>query len=319
MQIIYGVENYRASERLVLALGNFDGLHIAHRKIIGRTKARAEEAGLKSAVFLLDPHPVSVLQPQKNILLLSSLQERAEILENMGINYMLVESFTKEMAALSPFKFVQHYLVDNLRVQEVIVGFDYTFGNQGKGTTYNLVQWGELFNFRVEIIPPVLLDNEIVSSSLIRQLILNGEVKKAADYLGNPFKRRGKVVHGDGRGKKLGFPTANLTVSEELLLPKKGVYLSLVTWKNQKIFGLTNIGQKPTFGLNEKVSVEIFLLDFYEDIYTEELTANFLCRIRDEIVFKDAGYLKKQIEADVRLARKLIAEEYGGLLEKQLI
>ena len=140
----------------MLALGNFDGLHIAHRKIIGRTKTRAKETGLKSAVFLLDPHPVSVLQPQKNILLLSSLQERAEILENMGINYMLVESFTKEMAALSPFKFVQHYLVDNLRVQEVIVGFDYTFGNQGKGTTYNLVQWGELFNFRVEIIPPVM-------------------------------------------------------------------------------------------------------------------------------------------------------------------
>jgi riboflavin kinase/FMN adenylyltransferase len=320
MELVYGVENYQANNnRLVLALGNFDGLHIAHRKIIERTKYKAEEMSLKSAVFLLDPHPVRVLYPHKKFLLLSSLQERAEILENLGINYMFVERFSHEMAVLSPFKFVQNYLVNILKVKEIVVGFDYTFGRQGKGATYNLLEWGEIFNFHVEIIPPVMLDNEVVSSSLIRGLIINGKVKKAAEYLGTPFKRKGKVVHGDGRGQRLGFPTANLDIPEELLLPKSGVYLSLVSWKDKKMFGLTNIGKKPTFGLNEKIFVEIFLLDFYEDIYAEELTTNFLCRIRDEIAFKDAGYLKKQIESDVRLARKLIAKEYGSLLEKQLI
>ncbi|RJX24355.1 MAG: bifunctional riboflavin kinase/FAD synthetase [Dethiobacter sp.] len=320
MELIRGVENYRAdNNRLVLALGNFDGLHIAHRKIIGRTRFKAEEMGLKSAVFLLDPHPVKVLYPHKKILLLSSLQERAEILENMGINYMFIETFTKAMAILSPFKFVQNYLVNVLQVAEIIVGFDYTFGRQGKGTTYNLLEWSEIFDFHVEIISPVMVDNEVVSSSLIRGLIINGEVKKAAMYLGACFKRKGKVVHGDGRGRALGFPTANLDIPEGLLLPKNGVYLSLVSWKGQNIFGLTNIGRKPTFGSNNKISVEIFLLNFHEDIYAEELTVKFLCRIRDEIVFKDASFLKKQIESDVRLARKLITKEYGSLLEKQLI
>lgn len=320
MELIYGVKNYRANNsRLVLALGNFDGMHLAHRKIIERTKSKAKEMGLKSAVFLLDPHPVKILYPHKKFWLLSSLQERAEILEELGINYMFVETFTQEMAAFSPFKFVQNYLVDILKVNEIVVGYDYTFGKQGKGTTYNLLEWGELFNFHVDIVPPVALEHEVVSSSLIRELIVNGEVKKATDYLGTCFKRKGEVIHGDGRGQSLGFPTANLDIGEELLLPKNGVYLSLVSWKDKRMFGLTNIGNKPTFGLNKKIFVEIFLLDFYENIYAEELTTSFLCRIRDEIAFKDASYLKKQIESDVRLARKLIAKKYGGLVEKQLI
>ena len=162
-----------------------------------------------------------------------------------------------------------------------------------------------------------MLDHKFVSSSLIRELIIHGEVKKAARYLGHYFKRRGKVVHGDGRGKQLGFPTANLGIDEDLLLPKNGVYLTLVSWKNKNMFGLTNIGNKPTFGFNENIFVEIYLLDFHEDIYNEELTTTFLCRIRDEMVFKDISYLKKQIESDLSKARKLIAGEYGMLLEKQ--
>lgn len=319
MEIVRGVEKFRTNDKgLALALGNFDGLHIAHRKIIERTKYKAEAMGLKSAVFLLDPHPVKILYPHKKFLLLTSIQERAEILEKMGIDYMFVEPFTQEIAALTPYKFVQNYLVERLNVKQIVVGFDYTFGRQGSGTTYNLLKWGEHFKFHVEIIPPVMIDNEIVSSSLIRELIVNGDVKKAAKYLGRPFKRKGKVVHGDGRGQSLGFPTANLDINAELLLPKNGVYLSLVTWGDKKKFALTNVGNKPTFGFTEKVIVENFLLDFCEDIYSEELTANFLCRIRDELFFKDAFYLKKQIEADINVARNLIAE-YNCLLEKQLI
>lgn len=316
MQIFQGVEKFQTFEKgLALALGNFDGLHIAHRKIIERTKLKAETGGLKSAVFLLDPHPVRVLSPQKKFLLLTSIEERAELLEKMGIDYMFVEPFTPEVADLSPYKFVRDYLVERLNVKEIVVGFDYTFGRKGSGTTLNLLKWGEYFNFNVEIIPPVMVDNEIVSSSLIRRLIINGDVKEAAKYLGGPFKRRGKVVHGDGRGQTLGFPTANLAINTELLLPKNGVYLSLVTWNDKKNFALTNVGHKPTFGFTEKVTVENFLLDFCEDIYSKELTVNFLCRIRDELFFKDALELKKQIEADIKIAANLISE-YLCLLEK---
>lgn len=317
MELFNSIKNYQANNgKLALALGNFDGMHIAHQKIIRQTKHKASAAGLKSAVFLLDPHPVKLLYPHKKFPLLSALPERAEMMENLGIDYLFVEKFTAEMSALTPRQFMQDYLVDILKVREIVVGYDYTFGRQGKGTTDDLRTWGKLFNFNVDIIPPVMLGHEVVSSTLIRKLIANGQVRKAADYLGRYFARKGKVVHGEGRGQLLGFPTANLDIDAELLLPQKGVYLSLVSWRNQNIFGLTNIGNKPTFGLNEKIFVEIYLLNFNEDIYDEELTAAFLCRIRDEKAFKNIRSLKEQIEADIIIAQKLIAREYERILEK---
>ncbi|MDO9535259.1 MAG: bifunctional riboflavin kinase/FAD synthetase [Bacillota bacterium] len=318
MKLINNVENYRENNNgLAIALGNFDGLHLAHRKIIEKTIYKAEERGLKSAVFLLDPHPVKVLCPHKNFFLLSSLEERAEILEELGIDFILIQKFTVEMASLSPFKFIEEYLVNALKVKEIVIGFDYTFGRQGKGTTYSLLKWDKILNYQVEIVPPVMMGNEVVSSSMIRDLIMNGEVSQASEYLGRFFTRRGKVIHGDARGRNLGFPTANLDIGEEFLLPGNGVYLSLVLWKDKKMFGLTNIGRKPTFSVSDKISVEIFLLDFDGFIYTEELTVMFLYRIRDEIAFKDGSYLIKQIESDLKLARKLIDQEYRFLLAKQ--
>lgn len=318
MKLIYNVENYRENNNgLALALGNFDGLHLAHRKIIEQTIYKAEERELKSAVFLLDPHPIKVLRPHKEFLLLSSLQERAEILEELGIDYIIIQKFTAEMAMLSPFKFIEEFLVNALKVKEIVVGFDYTFGRQGKGTTYTLLKWDKILNYQVDIVPPVMIGNEVVSSSMIRGLIMNGEVSRASEYLGRFFTRKGKVIHGEGRGRNLGFPTANLDIGEEFLLPGNGVYLCLVLWKDKKMFGLANIGRKPTFSVSAEISVEIFLLDFHEVIYTEELTVMFLHRIRDEITFKDGSYLKKQIESDLKLVGKLIEKEYCFLLEKQ--
>jgi riboflavin kinase / FMN adenylyltransferase len=318
MKVIHNVENYRENNNgLAIALGNFDGLHLAHRKIIEKTIFKANEMGLKSAVFLLDPHPVKVLHPHKNMFLLSSLEERTEILEEMGIDFIITQKFTPELAMISPFKFVEEYLVNALKVKEIVVGFDYTFGRLGKGTTYNLLKWDEIFNYKVEIFPPVMIGNEVVSSSLIRDLIMNGEVLRASEYLGRFFTRKGKVIHGEARGRNLGFPTANLDMGEEYLLPGNGVYLTLVLWKDKKMFGLTNIGRKPTFSSSDKITVEVFLLDFNEFIYNEELTVMFLHRIRDEITFKDGSRLIKQIESDLKSARKLIDSEYRFLLEKQ--
>lgn len=321
MQVVYGVENYIANrQRLILALGNFDGLHLAHRKIIKRTKEKAAAKNLPSAIFLLDPHPLKVLFPHKNLLLLSTLEERAEILRDWGLDLLFIQKFTPDLASLAPLKFVQKYLMNILQVAEVIIGFDYTFGSQGKGTAGDLLQWSKKFDFQVEIVPPVKRGKEIVSSSLIRELLRKGEVKKAADFLGYWFTRRGKVVHGEGRGgKKLGFPTANLDIPQDLLLPAHGVYLSLVCWQDRKMFGLTNIGVKPTFSTVKKTTVEVFLLDFDKNIYGEELSVKFLCKIRDEVAFKDAGSLKKQIALDLNFARNLIGKKYVNLREKQLI
>ncbi|NLJ56444.1 MAG: bifunctional riboflavin kinase/FAD synthetase [Firmicutes bacterium] len=318
MRLVYDVANFKAGrQRLILALGNFDGLHIAHRKIIKRLKDKAVEKNLQSAVFILDPHPAKVLYPHKNFFFLSTLQERAEILRELGLDFLFIQKFTPEMARLSPLKFVQDYLVDQLQVAGVVVGFDYTFGAQGQGTADDLLQWGKMFDYQVEIVSPVMSGNEIISSSLIRDLLHRGEVKRAAECLGFRFTRQGKVVRGEGRGLKLGYPTANLDVTGDLILPARGVYFCLACWKNKKIFALTNIGVKPTFSTARQTTVEVFLLDFAQNIYGEELSIQFLCKIRNEIAFKDAESLSRQIAQDVECARELIKNKYVNFREKQ--
>lgn len=324
MKVIYNVDNYKGKSKgknssLVIALGNFDGIHLAHRKILEQTKANAKKLGLKSAVFFLDPHPIRVLFPQKSFRLLSSLEERAAIIESIGIDCLIVEQFTEKMALLSPFRFVRDYLVHSLDVAQIVVGYDYTFGHQGKGTTYTLIELSKIFGFEVKIIPPVMIEGKVISSSLIRELVARGEVEKASEYLGAFFERKGKVIHGEGRGATLGFPTANLEIPGDLLLPANGVYLNLVKYRDKKMFALTNIGRKPTFCKGNETHVEAFLLEFDKDIYGEELTIRFLHRIRDEIAFKDGQFLIKQIGDDRLAAQKLIDQKYGYLLEKQCI
>jgi riboflavin kinase/FMN adenylyltransferase len=319
MKIIYNVENYNGKGRLVVALGNFDGIHLAHRKILEETKTSAKKLGLKSAVLLLNPHPVQLLFPERSFQLLSSLEDRAEILADLGMDYLIVEQFTEHIARLSPYNFVRNYLAHTLNVARVVVGYDYTFGHRGKGTTYTLMELGKKFGFEVEIIPPVMIGGKVISSSLIRELVTRGEVEKASEYLGAFFERKGKVIHGEGRGATLGFPTANLEISADFLLPANGVYLNLVRFRDKELFALTNVGKKPTFCTDNKTHIEVFLLDFNKDIYGEELTVRFLHRIRDEIAFKDSQLLIKQIERDLLKAQILIDRKYGYLLEKQRI
>jgi riboflavin kinase/FMN adenylyltransferase len=319
MKIIYNVENYNGKGRLVVALGNFDGIHLAHRKILEETKTSAKKLGLKSAVLLLNPHPVQLLFPEKSFQLLSSLEDRAEILADLGMDYLIVEQFTEHIARLSPYNFVRNYLAHTLNVARVVVGYDYTFGHRGKGTTYTLMELGKKFGFEVEIIPPVMIGGKVISSSLIRELVTRGEVEKASEYLGAFFERKGKVIHGEGRGATLGFPTANLEISADFLLPANGVYLNLVRFRDKELFALTNVGKKPTFCTDNKTHIEVFLLDFNKDIYGEELTVRFLHRIRDEIAFKDSQLLIKQIKRDLLKAQILIDRKYGYLLEKQRI
>lgn len=324
MKVIYNVDNYKVKSKgknsgLVVALGNFDGIHLAHRKILEKTKDNAKRLGLKSAVFLLNPHPIRVLFPQKSFRLLSSLEERAAIIDSIGIDYLIIEQFTEEMALFSPSSFIRDYLVHSLNVAQIVVGYNYTFGYRGKGTTYTLAELSKKFGFQVEIIPPVMIGGKVISSSLIRELVARGEVQKASEYLGTFFERKGKVIHGEGRGTTLGFPTANLQIPGDLLLPANGVYLNLVKYRDKEMFALTNVGRKPTFCKGDETHVEAFLLEFDKDIYGEELTIRFLHRIRDEIAFKDGQSLIKQIRDDLITAQKLIDQKYGHLLEKQHI
>ena len=316
METINGAVNYQGYPSVVV-LGNFDGLHLAHREIIERAKEKAFNNNLKVVVFLLNPHPVKVLSPHKNFLMLSTLEDKEEMLEKLGVDYMVVEPFTLEFAEISPLQFVQQYLVQCLNVKQVVVGFDYTFGSKGTGTPTDLLKWGEEFDFNTEIVPPVIINNEIASSSLIRELLSKGKVYEASQYLGYYFRRKGKVIHGEGRGKTLGYPTANLHFPEDLLLPANGVYLTLITWKGNSFFGLTNIGSKPTFSRKFERHVEVYIIEFKGDIYEEELTVMFLQKIRNEVAFSAPYFLVKQIESDLKTAVKLIKNEYGDLLSRR--
>lgn len=316
MRIINGKANYQhQNNKLFLALGNFDGMHLAHRSIIQRVCFLAQNNKGKSAVFLFDPHPVTKLYPRKEFLLLSSVKRRSEILEELGVDILIIEEFNEKIASLPPFHFVVDYLVKAFRVGGVVVGFDYTFGNRGRGTANHLLKWGETFNFAVEVVPPVIVGDEVVSSSLIRELLTRGEVKNAARYLGNNFKISGRVVHGEGRGKTLGFPTANMQIQDGLLLPANGVYLCAIIHGAKKLFALTNIGTKPTFRLGNKVVVEVYIIDYSADLYGEELTVEFLHRIRKEAVFPEANSLKEQIHFDLKRARELIQYDYPRIAD----
>ena len=169
------------------------------------------------------------------------------MLESLGIDYLVIEEFNNEFSIISPYNFVKEYLVSRLKTAVVVVGYDYTFGQGGKGSPQDLIQWSDEFNYKVEIMPPIMDNNELISSSLIRELITRGELEKASRCLGYYFQRKGKVVYGEGRGKKLGFPTANLMIAPDLLIPSNGVYLCLALWKERKLFGLTNIGKNQPF------------------------------------------------------------------------
>lgn len=312
MEIINGAINYKHhNNKLFLALGNFDGLHLAHRCIVNRSVDLAKEYGGKSAVFLFDPHPVTRLYKKKDFLLLSSVQHRGEMMEELGVDYLIIEQFDESIASLPPYRFVADYLVKLLHVSGVVIGFDYTFGKRGRGTAAHLLRWGEKFGFEVDVVPPVIVDGEVVSSSLIRNLLAGGEVKKAAKLLGCNFKLRGQVVYGEGRGKTLGFPTANMQLQDGLLLPARGVYLCSTSIDGVKYFALASIGSKPTFHRQNKVFVEVYLIDYEGDLYGMELTVEFLHRIREEAVFSGAESLTEQMRLDLRQGRELIRQEYS--------
>jgi len=319
METIYGAKNFSLLQNrseLVIALGNFDGLHLAHKEIIGRAIEMAAAKGLKSAVFFLEPHPVKVLFPESDLLLLSTVAQRTKILEEWGLDYIVVEDFNTEFSMLPPVNFARDYLAGYLNAACVVVGYNYSFGSQGRGTPLELLGWGEEFGYGVEIVPPVMISGEVVSSSLIRGLISSGDVSEASLFLGDYFSRTGRIVHGEGRGRHLGYPTANLQFLPDLLLPAGGVYLALAEFGEQKYFSLTNIGKKPTFSRSEEVVIEAYLLDFSGDIYDKELTLKFLQRIRKEKSFSGAELLVKQIDADVKFARDLIAKQYKDLLNR---
>jgi riboflavin kinase/FMN adenylyltransferase len=306
VETIFGID--RLTRRLVnpvVTLGNFDGIHLGHQKILERVKTEASRIGGESVVITFEPHPLKVLSPESCLTLLTPFRRKILLIEQSGMDVLLCIEFTKTFSEMSPSDFVKNILIEKVGAQKVIVGFNYHFGKNKKGNPQILKQIGSLFNLQVEIIDSLIIEETTVSSSKIRELIKNGQVEKASKLLGRHYSILGKVIEGAKRGHLLGFPTANLEISEELT-PLPGVYAVEVLWKRQSFKGVANVGWNPTFQTEGegKISSEVYILDFNEDIYGEEIQIDFVRRIRDEARFDSIAQLITQIQKDIEWAQE---------------
>jgi riboflavin kinase / FMN adenylyltransferase len=288
----------------VLALGNFDGLHRGHMKIIDRVRRRAGERGGTPAAMTFDPHPPRVVRPDKAPPLLMTNAQKIEALSRSGMQGIAVVRFTTELSHWEPEMFVRTVLVEWLHVVEVWVGANFLFGHNRAGNFSVLRSLGARYGFRAEKIDPVRYKDFVVSSTRLRRLVSEGRVDEAGALLGHHYFLDGEVMRGAGRGRELGFPTANLATDNELP-PPSGVYATTATIGGIVHPSVTNIGLRPTFGDVERPVIEVHILDFARELYGERLRLSFVQRLRDERTFPDVDALRAQIESDVRSARRL--------------
>jgi len=299
MQIIYGMENYQPGDQdLFLALGNFDGIHKGHQSLINNAIARSKQFGGIAGAFIFDPHPTQVLFPERMPLLLVNPIRKAALLEKMGLDLLIYETFTRDIAAITPEEFVFDVLLKSLKIKEVFVGFNHTFGYKGRGTPELLQKLGEENGFKVHITPPVKVDDEIVSSSLVRQALEEGRIEWAARMLGYHPVLDGVVIEGEKRGRQLGFPTANVGIESIYNVPAKGVYAAKARVLDQVYNAVVNIGSKPTFHKEYPLSIEAYLMDFDKDIYGQPISLSFIKRLRNEQKFASLEDLIAQINKD---------------------
>ncbi|MEQ1760845.1 MAG: bifunctional riboflavin kinase/FAD synthetase [Vicinamibacterales bacterium] len=290
----------------VLALGNFDGLHRGHLKIIERVKRGAVEHGGTPMAMTFDPHPPRIVRPDKAPPLLMTTDQRVEAIATAGIQCLAIVRFTREMSQWDPETFVRTVLVDWLRVAEVWVGANFLFGHDRSGNFSTLRTLGQKCGFRADKIDPVRYKEFVVSSTRIRRLVSEGRMDEAGALLGRQFSIDGVVVEGRRRGRELGFPTANLKTENELI-PPHGVYATTLTIGRDVRASITNIGLRPTFGDAMDTTIETHVLGHTEDLYGQRVRLGFVQRLRDERRFEDVDALRAQIEADTRQATRLFA------------
>ena len=291
----------------VLALGNFDGLHRGHMKIIDRVRQRAGERGGTPAAMTFDPHPPRVLRPDKAPALLMTKEQKIEALARSGMQGVALVTFTRELSLWDPEMFVKTVLVEWLHVAEVWVGANFLFGHDRAGTFSVLRSLGMRYGFRAEKIDPVRYKDFVVSSTRVRRLVAEGRVDEAGALLGHHYFIDGGVVPGAGRGREIGVPTANLSTANALV-PPGGVYATLATVDGVVFPSITNIGVRPTFGDTTTPVIEAHLLDVDRDLYGRTIRLSFVQRMRDERAFPDVDALRAQIDADVRSARRLFGQ-----------
>ena len=301
MVIFRNLAEIQDIEKTAVALGNFDGIHKGHQVLIKKAVKTAEEKGIKSAVFTFSNHPRNVIAGNSVVRNIIYEDEKIEILEEMGVDYLFSISF-EEIMKLSPQDFVDKVLIERFRIDTAVCGFNFTYGYKAAGTA-DMLRGMAAGRIDVAVVDPVKVNGQVVSSTLIREKIMSGDVEAVPELLGRNFTIRGTVIHGNEIGRTIGFPTCNIVIDESMAALPNGVYMTYCYVEGVKYCSITNVGNKPTIGEYGK-NIETNIFNFNEDIYDKKITVEFLKKIRDEQKFDDLEALKKQIHDDSVFVRK---------------
>lgn len=310
MNIFDENSNIEKSKNTVVTIGTFDGVHRGHRKILDELIRISKEENSRNFVITFEPHPRTVVSQNFDIRLLTTLEEKKEIFRLYGIENLMIINFTKEFSKLTSEEFIRKFICNKIGARHVVIGYDHKFGRNRDGNESTLRNLGEKLGFDVTQVPPITENGVIISSTLIRNLLMDGKIEEANNYLGRNYSLSGKVVHGAGRGISLGFPTANLQPdSKQKLIPANGVYAVSVKLENKVYFGVMNIGFRPTFNQTPHAITEVHILDFNKNIYNENIEVQFVKRLRDEKKFGSKEQLVQQIENDIKRTKEIFKEK----------
>ena len=304
---LHNISEFQKGEKTFVTIGTFDGVHFGHQRILEKLVSDAKKAGKKSILLTFFPHPRMVLQKDSSLELINTIEERKNLLAKTGLDYLIIHPFSKEFSRLTALAFVREILVNQLNVSKLCIGYDHHFGKNREGNITQLQEYSKLYDFDIEEIPAQDIDDVSVSSTKIRKALAEGNVKTANTYLGYSFMLNGNVVNGKQLGGKIGFPTANIDVEEAYkLIPKTGVYVVRSTIKDEIIYGMMNIGKRPTVD-GKHQTIEVHFFDFNQDLYEQSLTVELLYFLRDEHKFDSVEHLISQLQKDEIQARDFIA------------
>ncbi len=301
---------YNNDRPSVVTIGTFDGVHVGHKAILNRLVSTAKKEGLESVLLTFFPHPRMVLQTDSNIKLINTLSEKKELLEEIGLDHLVIHPFTHAFSRLTALEYVRDILVNKLHAKKIIIGYDHRFGRNRNANIDDLREFGKTYGFEVLEISAQELDDVAISSTKIRNALKAGDIETANNYLGYPFMVSGNVVKGKALGRTMQYPTANLQLDETYkLIPKNGVYIVRSIIDDKVVFGITSIGTNPTVGGTQK-TIETFFLDLDKDLYGKKLKIEFLSHVRDEETFESLEELKDAIQNDETIAREFL-KQYG--------
>ena len=306
MKIYRSIEEYDEDKRSAVTIGTFDGIHLGHQEILSRLIESSKIKDLNSVVLTFFPHPRIILNKYNEVKMIDTLDEKIIHLNEIGIDSLIIHPFDKNFSLLSANQFIKDFLVDKLKIKHIIIGYDHRFGKGREASVTDLKNYADDYDFTVEEIRAQEIEKITVSSTKIRNSINQGDIKTTEKYLGRYFNLTGKVVKGDGLGKKINYPTANIFIEENYkIIPKDGVYLVETIIKDKLFKGMMNIGHRPTIGTNVK-SIEVHLFNFNEDIYGQVISIKMISKIRDEKKFSSIQALKEQLVKDENYCLKLI-------------